>query len=150
MIPELEELRASFRPQDAKPTDRVFKEGVPRCATLRKDLEAASIPYIDESGRYADFHALRYTFNTWLQTNGVPPIIAQELMRHSDRRLTDQVYRDSSLLPLQESMRSIDGYQKWTHISGKTGHMASRVGETSEEGEIAGSPLTVGSRRSLA
>jgi hypothetical protein len=114
------------------------------CATLRKDLKAASIPCIDESGRYADFHALRYTFNTWLHTNGVPPRIAQELMRHSDRRLTDQVYLDSSLLALQESMRSIDGYQKWTHIwtniSGERGHMASRVGEAGEEGEIAGSP----------
>ena len=60
---------------------------------------------------------------------------------------------DSSLLPLQESIRSIDGYQKWTHIwthiTGKTGHMASRVGETGEEGEIVGAPLIVGSRRSL-
>ena len=153
LISELEQLLANFKPKDSKLSDRVFKKGVPRCATLRKDLEAASISYIDESGRYADFHALRYTFNTWLQTNGVPPRIAQELMRHSDRRLTDQVYLDTSLLPLQESMRSIDGLgqwtQIWTQISGKTGHMASRVGETGEEGEIAGSPLTVGSRRSL-
>ena len=74
-------------------------------------------------------------------------------MRHSDRRLIDQVYLDSSLLPLQESMRSIDGYQKWTHIwthiSGERGHMASRVGETGEEGEIAGTRLIVGSRCSL-
>ena len=77
-------------------------------------------------------------------------------MRHSDRRLTDQVYLDSSLLPLQESMRSIDGLGEWTQIwtqtSGERGHMGSRVGETGEgdeEGEIAGSPLTVGSRRSL-
>ena len=88
-----------------------------------------------------------------MQINGVPPRIAQELMRHSDRRLTDQVYLDSSLLPLQESMRSIDGYQKWTHIwthiSGERGHMASRVGETGESGEIAGTPLKVGSRHSL-
>ena len=58
-----------------KPMDRVFKDGVPRCVTLQKDLKAADIPYVDESGRYADFHALRYTFNTWLQTNGVPPRI---------------------------------------------------------------------------
>ena len=35
------------------------------------------------------------------------------------------------------------------NISGKTGHMASRVGETGEEGETAGSPLIVGSRRLL-
>ena len=54
-------------------------------------------------------------------------------MRHSDRRLTDQVYLDTSLLPLQETMRSIDGNTKWTqiwtHISGKTCHLGSRVGE---------------------
>ncbi len=70
-------------------------------------------------------------------------------MRHSDRRVTDQVYLDSSLLPLQESMRSIDGYQKWTHISGERDHVASRVGETCEDGGIEGTPLIVGSRRSL-
>ena len=37
----------------------------------------------------------------------------------------------------------------WTQISGKTCHLGSRVGETGEEGEIAGTPLTVGSGRSL-
>ena len=71
----------------------------------------------------------------------------------SDRQVSEIAYIDCRLLPLQESMRSIDGYQKWTqiwtHISGKRGHMASRVGETGEEGGIAGSPLVVGSRRSL-
>ena len=74
-------------------------------------------------------------------------------MRHSDRRLTDQVYLDTSLLPLQECMRSIDGFgpltQILTHFSGERGHLGSRVGETGEEGEIAGSPLIVGSGRSL-
>ena len=68
---------------------------------------------------------------------------------HSDRRVTDQVYLDTSLLALQESMRSIDGYQKCTHISGERGHVASRVGETGEESGIEATPLTVGSRRSL-
>ena len=115
-LSELEQLLANFKPKDSKLSDRVFKEGMPRCAILRKDLEVASIPYIDESGRYADFHALRYTFNTWLQTNEVPPSMAQELMRHSDRRLTDQVYLDTSLLPLQECMRSIDGFAPLTQI----------------------------------
>ncbi len=131
----------------------MFKDGVPRCVTLKKDLKAADIPYVDESGRYADFHALRYTFNTWLHTNGVPPRMAQELMRHSDRRLTDQVYLDTSLLPLQECMRSIDGFgewtQIWTQIPGKTCRLGSRVGETGEEGETAGRPFTVVSGRSL-
>jgi hypothetical protein len=40
--------------------------------------------------------------NTWLQTNGGPPRMAQELMRNSDQRLTEKVYLDTSLLPLQE------------------------------------------------
>ena len=44
--------------------------------TLQKDLKAAGIPYVVESGRYADFYALSYTVNTWLQTNGVPPRMA--------------------------------------------------------------------------
>ena len=83
------------------------------------------------AGRFSDFHALRYTFNTWLHTNGVPQRMAQELMRHSDRRLTDQVYLDSSLLPLQDCMMSIGHKnkwtQKWTQISGETSHLASRV-----------------------
>ena len=37
----------------------------------------------------------------------------------------------------------------WTQISGETCHLGSRVGETGEKGEIAGTPLTVGSGRSL-
>ena len=74
--------------------------------------------------------------------------MTQELIRHRDRRLPDQVYLDTSILPLQETMYSIDGNSKWTqiltHFSGKTCHLGSRVGETSEKVEIAGSPLTVG------
>ena len=50
-------------------------------------------------------------------------------------------------------MRSIDGYapltQILTHIPGEPCHLGSRVGETGEEGENAGPPLTVGSGRSL-
>ena len=153
MISELECLLADFKPDGAKTSDRVFADGVPRCITLKKDLEAAEIPYVDETGRYADFHALRYTFNTWLQTNGVPPRMAQELMRHSDQRLTEKVYLDTSLLPLQECMRGIDGngplMQILMQISGKRGQMASRVGETGKTSESRESPVLVGSGRSL-
>jgi hypothetical protein len=62
-------------------------------------------------------------------------------MRHCDRRLTDQVYLDNSLLPLQETMRSIDGLGQRTQISGKSSNVGSLVGETGEEDEIAGSRL---------
>ena len=54
-------------------------------------------------------------------------------MRHSDRRLTDQVYLDTSLLPLQETMRSIDGFapltQILTQISGEDRRMLSQIVE---------------------
>ena len=50
-------------------------------------------------------------------------------------------------------MRSIEGFgpltQILTHFSGKTCHLGSRVGETGEKVGIAGTPLTVGSGRSL-
>ena len=48
---------------------------------------------------------------------------------------------------------SIDGLGEWTQIlteiSGERGHLESRVGEMGEEGGIEGTPLTVGSMRSL-
>ena len=57
--------------------------------------------------------------------------MTQELMRHSNRRLTDRVCLDTSLLLLQETMRSIDGFgewiQIWTHFSGEDRRMLSRI-----------------------
>ena len=57
---------------------------------LRPDLDAAGISYRDETGRYADFHALRYSFITNLGRSGVHPKTAQELARHSDLTLTSR------------------------------------------------------------
>lgn len=50
---------------------------------LKHDLEAASIPYVDGNGRYADFHALRHTFIMNMVKSGVAPKTAQALGRHS-------------------------------------------------------------------
>ncbi|MFO8013862.1 MAG: site-specific integrase, partial [Phycisphaerae bacterium] len=46
-------------------------------AMIRKDLEAADIPYRDASDRVADFHALRHTFITRLARSGVAPAVAK-------------------------------------------------------------------------
>jgi excisionase family DNA binding protein len=59
---------------------------------LRADLEAAGIAYVDEAGRFYDFHALRHQFISNLAQAGVHPKAAQELARHSDIRLTMNVY----------------------------------------------------------
>ena len=57
-----------------------------------RDLAAAGIPKTDTEGRTVDVHSLRHTFATLLSKAGVVPRMAQELMRHSDIRLTVNVY----------------------------------------------------------
>src|SRR5262249_5661901 len=67
---------------------------------LRIDLVAAGIPYRDEDGRVADFHSLRHAYITLLERSGVSPKLAQELARHSDIRLTMNVYTHAGLYDL--------------------------------------------------
>ena len=61
-------------------------------AMIQEDLEAAGIAYVDDSGRYADFHSLRHSTGTLLAAAGVHPKTAQSIMRHSDIRLTMGIY----------------------------------------------------------
>jgi len=76
----------AFRlPADRKAASQMFKA----------DIEAAGIAYRDESGRYADFHALRHTFLTNLANGGVHPKTAQALARHSTISLTMDRYSHS-------------------------------------------------------
>jgi hypothetical protein len=58
---------------------------------LRVDLEAAGIPYDNELGR-SDFHSLRHTFASLLNASNVPMLTAQKLLRHSDPKLTANIY----------------------------------------------------------
>jgi integrase len=71
LVPEIVEALAAHKPKDCSGTDLVFPSGIPRALRLQKDEKANGIPYQDERGRYADFHALRYTWATFLQRNGV-------------------------------------------------------------------------------
>jgi len=59
---------------------------------LKADLAEAGIPYVDESGRYADFHSLRHTTGSLLAASGVHPKVAQSILRHSDINLTMGIY----------------------------------------------------------
>ena len=74
---------------------------------LRVDLESAGIAYVDQSGRVADFHALRHTFITNLADSGVHPSVAQRLARHSDINLTMSRYTHSSLERQSEAVRQL-------------------------------------------
>ena len=59
---------------------------------IRFDLDAAGIPYADDDGRVFDFHALRGQFIADLARAGVPLATTQKPARHSDPKLTSNVY----------------------------------------------------------
>ena len=65
-------------------------------ATTKKEQQQREqsdfLRYQDSKGRFADFHALRHTFITNLARADVSPKTAQTLARHSDIRLTMEVY----------------------------------------------------------
>ena len=63
--------------------------------------------YKDGHGRYADFHANRHTFITNLGRVGVSPKTAQTLARHSDIRLTMNVYSHTDLAERAEAIRRL-------------------------------------------
>ncbi len=99
---------------------------------LKADLTDAGIPYVDEAGRYADFHSLRHTTGSLLAASGVLPKVAQSIMRHSDINLTMSRYshvlrgQESEAieglpdlsLPSRQSQQAratgTDGSEKWT------------------------------------
>ena len=59
----------------------------------RQHREASDfLKYRDSQGRFADFHSLRHTFVTNLCKANVSPKTAQTLARHSDIRLTMNIY----------------------------------------------------------
>ena len=74
---------------------------------LDRDLVAAEIPKRDERGRTIDVHALRHTFGTHLSKAGVPLRTAQAAMRHSDPRLTANVYTDPKLLDVAGALNQL-------------------------------------------
>ncbi len=59
---------------------------------IKADLADAGIPYVDDAGRFADFHSLRHTTGSLLAASGVHPKVAQSIMRHSDINLTMSRY----------------------------------------------------------
>jgi len=74
---------------------------------LRGDLKTAGIPYCDDVGRVADFHALRVTFATMLPRSGVDVRTAKELMRHATINMTAGVYACTLRGSLNEAVKRL-------------------------------------------
>jgi len=71
-----------------------------------KDPETGKVRIDKRDGRgwSIDVHGLRTTFGTHLSKGGVPLRTAQAAMRHSDPRLTANVYTDPHLLDVAGAM----------------------------------------------
>jgi integrase len=88
--------------------DLVLPPGkVPSIWVFRTLLKRAGVPYKDALGRQADFHAIRRSLNTHMAQNGVDPHTRKEIMRHSDLRLTLDVYTDPTALPTIAAMEKL-------------------------------------------
>ncbi|MCK6484907.1 MAG: site-specific integrase [Phycisphaerae bacterium] len=99
---------------------------VPRALVnvLKRDLAAAGIPFVDESGRRLDVHAMRHTTATHLARAGVAPRTAQQFLRHSKLDLTMQTYTDPRLLDLRpalDALPPLDAEQPATNRQRATG-----------------------------
>lgn len=70
----------------------MFKVPEKTADMLKADLEVAKIPYVDDAGRYADFHSLRHSTGSLLAASGVHPKVVQSIMLHSDINLTMSRY----------------------------------------------------------
>lgn len=85
------------------PRSKIFRT-ILAMKVLRKDLELAGVDYFVAGQGYADFHSLRTTFNMRMKSAGLDTITRQQFMRHSDPKLTDVTYMDSSKLPLASEL----------------------------------------------
>ncbi|WP_152053221.1 hypothetical protein [Tautonia marina] len=74
---------------------------------LRVDLEAAGIPYRDDSGRVCDFYSLRLTFITLRAMSSTPVKSVQSLARHSTPVLTLERYAHVSLHGQSASLNAL-------------------------------------------
>ena len=80
---------------------------------IKTRTQSDFLSYKNQSGLFADFHANRHTFITNLAKGGVSPKVAQMLARHSDIRLTMNVYTHTDLAEKVcaiSKLPSLEGY----------------------------------------
>jgi len=112
LLPIRPDLADELRPVVGKlaPDEQLFPVSADRrkaIAMLKQDLDDAGIPYCDDAGHYADFHALRHTFGTNLYRGDVHPKRAQDLMRHSTIDLTMNLYTHTSTEELASALDAL-------------------------------------------
>ena len=99
------------RARDAMENDFVFPQYAHPDRRLARHFTEAGLARIDAAGRKLDFHSFRYTFATKLAKKGISQRLAQELMRHSDPRLTANLYTDVAHLPTFDAVQQLDWHK---------------------------------------
>lgn len=74
----------------AKPNSPIFPNLAARKTNkmIRRDLEAASLAYQTDEGKFRDLHSLRHAYITRVWKAGASPIVARKMARHSDLKTT--------------------------------------------------------------
>jgi integrase len=103
---------------------------------LRVDLAGAGIDYRDAEGGVADFHALRHSYISLLGRAGVSPKVTQTLARHSDIRLTMNVYSHAQIHDLSAA---VDGLT--IKMPGGNRSEPNELAATGTDGKPAGNSL---------
>ena len=111
------------------------------------------VAYKDAQERYADFHALRYTFATFMRKNGMPDNFVRKQMRHKTIRQTDG-YTDETQLPIYDAIKGLPRLPGYTQIraqiSGPEGQSVAQTVASSEGNKSEKAPENVGVCRGLA
>lgn len=94
------------RPEGVRPDVKVFRR-FPRWKVLMTDLKRAGIARKDATGRVVHLHSFRKTFQTFGANAGVNQRAAQEILGHSDPRLTAEVYTDIAALELHREIAKL-------------------------------------------
>jgi integrase len=110
LVPSLAaDLRQWIADEGKKPSDAVVY--VPSRFNLAKlhkaHLEMAGIPYQDEKGRKATFHALRTSANVVLRKAEIPAKERQLFLRHSKQELTTETYDDETQTNMKDVVAAL-------------------------------------------
>jgi integrase len=95
---QLARMLKEIKPESGMADELVFASRIAPLRKIHQHLKAAGIPACNEQGEKVDFHALRKTYNTNLELVGASLQVRQELLRHSDPRLTAGTYMDTTRL----------------------------------------------------
>ena len=95
---QLARMLQTIKPVAGAADELVFAGRIASMRKMHKHLKAAGITVYNEQGCKVDFHALRMTYNMNLELAGASVQVRQELMRHSDPRLTTGPYTDTTRL----------------------------------------------------